>query len=29
MRVDGELRRRLPAVFSYLEEVTTSLVKDI
>jgi hypothetical protein len=29
MQVDRDLRRRLPAVFVVLEEVPTSLVKDI
>ena len=29
MQVDEILRRRMPAVFSYHEEVNTSLVKDI
>jgi hypothetical protein len=29
MQVEEELRRRMPAVFVVLEEVNTSLVKDI
>jgi hypothetical protein len=29
MQVDETRRRRMPAVFSYHEEVNTSLVKDI